>query len=164
MDAVGQVWSKLAQWFWRRRLFNAVNVFSLFSYCFPLKKGMALHLNKLESSSLKNAWCKVWLILAQWFWRKWTCEKHRDGWTDGQHSCDSSSLAKVQAIRKGYLNFQLRWTNNTNKGIRSIMAHSYTCMYNTNFHFFLFFILFLILVKNLNMHDFSFPVTWTPIK
>ena len=29
-DALCQVWSKLAKWFWRRRFFNFVNVFSLF--------------------------------------------------------------------------------------------------------------------------------------
>ena len=29
-DALCQVWLKLAQWFWRRRFFNFVNVFSLF--------------------------------------------------------------------------------------------------------------------------------------
>ena len=29
-DALFQVWLKLAKWFWRRRFFNFVNVFSLF--------------------------------------------------------------------------------------------------------------------------------------
>ena len=32
-----------------------------------LEKGRALHFNKLESSSPKNALCQVWLKLAQWF-------------------------------------------------------------------------------------------------
>ena len=36
----------------------------------PLKKGMALHLNKLESLSLKNVLCPIRLKLAQWFCRK----------------------------------------------------------------------------------------------
>ena len=36
----------------------------------PLKKGGALHLNKIESPSLKDALWKVWLELAQWFWRR----------------------------------------------------------------------------------------------
>ena len=35
------------------------------NYNLPLEKGMALHLNKLESSSVQN----VWLKLAQWFLR-----------------------------------------------------------------------------------------------
>ena len=35
-----------------------------------LEKGMAFHLNKLESSSPRNAFCQVWLKLAQWFWRR----------------------------------------------------------------------------------------------
>ena len=35
-----------------------------------MEKGGALHLNKLESPSHKNALCQVWLKLAEWFWRK----------------------------------------------------------------------------------------------
>ena len=53
-DALRQVWLKLAQWFWRRRFLNFVNIFSLFFNYLPLKKG-ALHLNKLESPSPKDA-------------------------------------------------------------------------------------------------------------
>ena len=68
-DALCQVWLELAQWFWRR-FFNFVNVFSLFCYYLPLEKGGALHLNKLESPSPKDALCQVWLKLAQWFWRR----------------------------------------------------------------------------------------------
>ena len=45
-------------------------VFSLFRYYLTLEKGEALHLNKLESSSLKDALCQVLLKLAQWFWRR----------------------------------------------------------------------------------------------
>ena len=69
-DALCQVWLKLAQWFWRRRFLNFVNVFSLFRNYLPLKKGGALHLNKLESPSPKDASSQVWLKLAQWFWRR----------------------------------------------------------------------------------------------
>ena len=36
----------------------------------PLEKGRALHLNKFESPSLKDALWQVWLKLAQWFWRR----------------------------------------------------------------------------------------------
>ena len=63
-------WLKLAQWFWRREFFNFVNVFSLFYNYLPLEKGGALHLNKLISPSPKDALFKVWLKLAQWFWRR----------------------------------------------------------------------------------------------
>ena len=38
-DALCQDWLKLAQWFWRREFFNFVNVFSLFRYDPPLRKG-----------------------------------------------------------------------------------------------------------------------------
>ena len=73
-DALCQVWLKLAQWFWRRGFLNFVNVFSLFRNYLPMEKGGALHLNKLESPSPKDALCQVWLKLAQWFWRgRWKC-------------------------------------------------------------------------------------------
>ena len=36
----------------------------------PLVRGLALHLNKLESPLPRNALCQVWLKLAQWFWRR----------------------------------------------------------------------------------------------
>ena len=69
-DALCQVLLKLAQWFWRRRFFSFVKIFSLFRNYLPLEKGGALHLNKLESPSPKDALCQVWLNLAQWFWRR----------------------------------------------------------------------------------------------
>ena len=69
-NALCQIWLKLAHWFWRRRFFNFVNVFSLFPNYLPLKKGGALHLNKLESPSPKDALRQVGLKLAQWFWRR----------------------------------------------------------------------------------------------
>ena len=48
----------MAKWFWRRRFLNFVNVFRNY---LPLEKGGALHLNKLESPSPKDALCQVWL-------------------------------------------------------------------------------------------------------
>ena len=62
-DALCHVWLKMAEWFWRR-FFNFVNVFSLFCNYLPLEKGVALHLNKLEYPSPKDALCQVWLKLA----------------------------------------------------------------------------------------------------
>ena len=56
-DALCQVWLKLIQWFWRRRFFNFLNVFSLFRNYLPLEKGGALHLIKLKSPSPKDAFC-----------------------------------------------------------------------------------------------------------
>ena len=64
-NALCQVWMKLAQWFWRRRFLNVINVLSLFRNYLPLEKGGALHLNKVESPSPKDALCQVWLKLAQ---------------------------------------------------------------------------------------------------
>ena len=52
----------------KKKIFlNFVNVFSQFHYYLPLEKGGALHLNKLESPSPKDALCKIWLKLAHWF-------------------------------------------------------------------------------------------------
>ena len=50
--------------------YKLVNVISLFRNYLLLEKGMALHLNKLESSSPKDALCQVWLKLALWFLRR----------------------------------------------------------------------------------------------
>ena len=54
---------------WRRRFLNFVYVFLLFRNL-PLENGGALHLNKLEFPSPKNALCQVWLKLAKWSWRR----------------------------------------------------------------------------------------------
>ena len=98
-DALCQVWLKLAQWFWRRRFLNFVNVFSLFRNYLPLEKDRSLYLNKLEFPSPKDALSQVWLKLVQWFWRRrLKCENFTDRRTDER-----------QAIRKAYLSFQLRW-------------------------------------------------------
>ena len=68
-DSLRQIWLKLAQVFWRR-FSNFFNVILVFRNYPPLEKGRALHLNKLESPSSKDALCLVWLKLARWFWRK----------------------------------------------------------------------------------------------
>ena len=78
-----RIWLKFAQRFWRRRFLNFVIVFSLFLNYLPLEKGVAPHLNKLKSTSPKDALCQVWLKLTHWFWRRrWKCEKSTDGRTD----------------------------------------------------------------------------------
>ena len=51
--------------FWISSIF-----FRYFLIISPWKYGEALNLNKLESSSPKDALCQVWLKLAQWFWRR----------------------------------------------------------------------------------------------
>ena len=74
-DTLCQDWLKLAQWFWRRRFLNFVNLFLLFLNYLRLEKAEALHLNKLEFPLHKDALRQVWLKLVQWFWRRWKCEK-----------------------------------------------------------------------------------------
>ena len=51
-------------------ILNFVNVFLLLCNYLPLETGVALHLNKLESPSPKDASCEVWFKLAQRFWKR----------------------------------------------------------------------------------------------
>ena len=111
---------KLAQWFWRRRFLNVINVLSLFRNYLPLEKGGALHLNKLESPLPKDALCYVWLKLAQWFWRRrWKCEKFTDRWTDGQtdrQTTDerwSEKLTELIRIIKCIIHLRKEWSLST---------------------------------------------------
>ena len=69
-DSLCKDWLKLAQWFWRSRLLNFVNVLLLFSNYMPLEKGKALHMNKNESPLPKYALCQVWLALEKKFFLK----------------------------------------------------------------------------------------------
>jgi hypothetical protein len=57
-------------WFWRRRFLKTSVFFHCICFYLPLMKRDALHLNKLESFPPKDDLCKVWLRLAQWFWRR----------------------------------------------------------------------------------------------
>ena len=66
-DALCQVWLKLAQWFWRRRFFNFVNVFSLiFVIISPWKRAGSIiwtNLNHLHPRMLcpfQLRWAKNW--------------------------------------------------------------------------------------------------------
>ena len=102
-DALCQVWIKLTQCFWRRRVLNFFNIFSLFRNNSPLGKSMALHLKKTIISSPTDALCKVWLKLAQWFWRRrWNCEKFTERQMDDRRSekltwAFNSGELKIQA-------------------------------------------------------------------
>ena len=69
-DDLCKVGLKMASWFRRRRFSYFVDVSSLFHNYLPFEKDGALHLNKLDSPSPKDAMCLVWLKLAKWFWRR----------------------------------------------------------------------------------------------
>ena len=58
-DDLGQVWSKLALCYWRRKLLNVCNRILHLCYYLHLEKGMALLLHKFESHLLKNDLCQV---------------------------------------------------------------------------------------------------------
>ena len=105
-NALCWVWLKLARWFWRWRFFNIIDRFLLYRYYLPLEKGGALHLNKLESSSPKDALCQVWLKLAQGFWRRrWKCEKFTTTPTTTMTTTDNRQIL----IRKAPLSLRIRW-------------------------------------------------------
>ena len=68
--ALCQVWMKMVQWFWRIRFLRVFHLFSLFRNNLPFEKGVALHLDKLESHLPRDTLCQFWLKLAQWFLSK----------------------------------------------------------------------------------------------
>ena len=60
-----QVWLKMSQWFWTKRLLKVFNnVFLLFCNYLHFEKGATLHLNKPELYSPTDALCQVWLKMA----------------------------------------------------------------------------------------------------
>ena len=66
-----QIWLIYAQFFWRRRFLNFINVFSLFRNYLPLEKDVAFIWTILNHrSSPKYALFQVKLKLAEWFWRR----------------------------------------------------------------------------------------------
>ena len=95
-----------------KKIFRCWKCIFTMSLLSPLEKGVALHLNKLESPTPKDALCQVWLKLAQWFWRRrWRCEKftdrqtdrQMDGRTDGQMLDDRWSEKLTWAFSSGEL-------------------------------------------------------------
>ena len=49
-----------------KKIFKVVNLFLLIPNHLPFGKDVALHLNKLESTSPRDTLCQFWLKLAQW--------------------------------------------------------------------------------------------------
>ena len=83
----------------------------------PLEKGGALHYNKLEFPSPKDASCQVWLKLTQWFWRrKWKCEKFTDRRTDRQTDGRTDRRRTTGDQRSSFelkRNFKTWWPTNS---------------------------------------------------
>ena len=104
MDALCQVWLKLAPWFLRRRLLKLVNVFSLFPYYLSLEKGGVLHWTNLNPHHLRMLCAKFDLNCPSGSWEE--VENRKSLQTDGQTD------DVRQAIRKAHLSFQLRWAKN----------------------------------------------------
>ena len=90
-------------WNWLSRsgeedFLKSVWVFSEFRNYLPLEKGGALHLNKLESSSPKDA---LWQV---WFSRR---KKKLENFTTTTTTTDNGQTL----IRKAKLSLRLRWAN-----------------------------------------------------
>ena len=60
----------MAQWFWRGRFFNFVDVFYYFVIISPWERVWSFIFHKLEFLSPKDALWQVWLKLTQWFLRR----------------------------------------------------------------------------------------------
>ena len=66
------LWTKLdkiAQWFWRRRFLYLAKLILLFCNYLPLEKGVAIHFNKHESLSPKEACAKFGCIFTGQRWQ-----------------------------------------------------------------------------------------------
>ena len=90
--------------------FKFVNVFSQIRNYLPLEKGGACHLNNIESPSPKDALCKIWLKLAQWFWRRiWKCEKFTTTTTTTTTTKTIWSARLTWAFGSGELKYWSYW-------------------------------------------------------
>ena len=96
----------------RRRLLNYVHAYLLFRNYQLLEKVGSFILNKLESPTLQNALCQVWLKLALWFLkRRCKCTKVTDRREDRQtekwttHNRQSENLTwafSFSELKKSY--------------------------------------------------------------
>ena len=88
-DVLCYFWLKLAQWFWWRRFFNFVNLFSLFRYYLPLEKGgpFTLHLNKLEVCFVPSL-VEIGPVILQKKTKLWKVYEDKDG---QRTNCDKES-------------------------------------------------------------------------
>ena len=63
-----------------------------------------------KSPSPKDALCKVWLKLAQWFCRRrWKCEKFTDRWTDGQTELRWAKRTKIFYQHDVWFSLHVYW-------------------------------------------------------
>ena len=86
-------WLKFTIFFFSRFL-NVLNKFSPFLNCLPLEKGMALHLNKLEFPSPKDAFCLFGWNLP-------------NGSGEGEENVNILQRDGHHQIRKAHLSFQV---------------------------------------------------------
>ena len=112
-DPLSQVRLKLAQWFWRRRFLNFVNVFSLFVKLSPLGKG--------RGPSFEQTWIpftqgcfvpssvEIGVLVLEKKMKMWKVSRQTEG---------------RKAISKAHLSFQLRWANKKNKEEKTKESHN----------------------------------------
>ena len=93
-----------------KKTFKIRQCYFAISLLSPLVRGVALHLNKIESLLPSHALGQVLLKLAQWFWRrrrkykKFTTTTTKDKlWSQKTHLCLRPSWAKNERGLNGYL-------------------------------------------------------------
>ena len=88
---------------------NFLKVFWLFVRKKRQEKGLTLHLNKIESSSPKDALCQVLLKLAKCFWRRrLNCEKFTDRRTDGQTAKQTTDDRRSEKLSWAFSSDELK--------------------------------------------------------
>ena len=100
-DALCQIWLKLAQWFWRRRFLNLVNVFCYFVIISPWKRARPFiwtYLNPLHPR----------MLCAKFGWN-WLSSSGEEDENVKSLQTDGQTDDVQQVIRKVHLSFQLRW-------------------------------------------------------
>ena len=59
-----------------KKIFDFVNVFSLFRYYLPLKKGVVINFNKIEYTITEDVLSQVWLKFTKAYWAHFRREKN----------------------------------------------------------------------------------------
>ena len=91
-----------------KKIFKISSMYFCYFLFIPTwKRPWPFHLNKLESSSSKDALCQVWLKLAQWFWRRrWKVKSLR---TDGRTDRRTTGNEKRSPELSAQVSLKWRW-------------------------------------------------------
>ena len=117
-DALCQVWLYMAQWFWRQRYSNFVNVFQLICYNLPFEKDMALHLKKNWVPTTKGCFVpsldeigpavhekkmKMWKVYRNWQMDSWVTNNRQSEKLTWAFSIDELKKNKTLSLNEHFL-------------------------------------------------------------